>query len=124
MKPAIVAAIGLLCVLGILASFRGAAPAHDRAIAALWARHADCQKRLADLTAGGAVQIIASPPGAVSAYIDEAAWNAMTYREKVGVANLLYCAVMPRDGQVGVYIEGLHDGKIKADVVDGRYHDG
>jgi hypothetical protein len=65
-----------------------------------------------------------SGPGYVVAEYDEFLWSALEHDDKIRQALTIYCAEMPDDGHITVMIDGVHDGKVMASIVDGNYFDG
>lgn len=95
---------------------------NDAMIATLRGRQAQCRKSLRDLEATGDVKISDFSEG-VKAEYDEIAWGALEHDDKIKAAMLIYCAKMPADGLLTLLIQGLHDGKSMASVVNGDYSD-
>lgn len=56
--------------------------------------------------------------------VDEGMWDSLENRLKVQLALAAFCEVMTPQGTGTVTLFGLHDGEVKASVVDGRYSAG
>lgn len=87
----------------------------------LRSKRAQCGQNLARLVALGVK--ISDIQGATVASYDEGLWASFEHDDKIRQALLIFCAKMPDSGHYTVMIEGLHDGKVKASVVDGDYID-
>lgn len=55
--------------------------------------------------------------------VDEASWAALSHDQKVNLAIAAFCTDMAPDGTGTMLLYGLHDGKVKASMIDGNYSD-
>jgi len=53
--------------------------------------------------------------------VDAAVWDTLSDDMKKRIALALYCGVSDREGRGRLVLQGSHDGKIRAKMVDGDY---
>ena len=121
------AVIGLVILVVIFLASRlggnetGPLSTGDTVIASMRAKQPQCRLNLLELERLG-LKISDSGTATVAEY-DEFLWGRLDHDDKIRQALLVYCAKMPPSGRYTVMIQGLHDGKTKASVVDGNYFD-
>jgi hypothetical protein len=112
-----------LIVLGLAAILAGAAGPSpgDATVADLLSKGDQCRANVQQLGREGLK--VSRMARHTDATIAEAAWEALTYDEKVKEALLIFCAEMPPSGRYSVFVINAHNGQVMASVVDGNYYD-
>jgi hypothetical protein len=96
--------------------------ANQEVVTDLLKKKVACTDAITALEAKGAVRI-RDGNGYTTAEYNEYAWATLEHDDKIRQGLLVYCAKMPNNGEYTVLIQGLHNGKTMASVVNGNYFD-
>src|SRR5262245_41132450 len=85
-------------------------------------KKAACIENVAKLERSGTLRIGRGEKDVDVTY-NERVWSRLVHDDRVRQSLLVYCAHMPDDGRLSVYVWGLYDHKILASVINGHYSD-
>jgi hypothetical protein len=56
--------------------------------------------------------------------VDEGRWKSLEQNQKINIAVAAFCRSADSRGHGSVFLRGVHDGAVKASVINGNYSDG